>query len=363
MHKEQRMTAFLSWSRRLDSPVVAGMLCVMLVSALAGCSSIAVWLGLRVRLDSVPVNAVTASLASRRDGAAITALAPGQSAQLVLVASTADGKQYPTVGAGRGKVAFDNYRIDASVVQVSARGRVSLSSDPRVSEGQEAHIKATPVAHPDVVAALDVPVRYDIVFVADFSGHAGFNGADGLAGLDGMRGTDATPTTDPVTGAPGQPGPGGNGADGGAGGDGGNGQDGAPGEAVHIWVRLTSGPKTLLQVRVESPSHEALYLVDPVGGSLKVLANGGQGGRAGQGGQGGRGGAGGSGSPSGTNGLDGRRGWDGRPGQGGRAGTIWVTIDPAARAYLDFFSWSNRSGEGIAGAPPSISVAPVAPLW
>src|SRR5207244_3349625 len=128
------------------------------------------------------------SLVSSRDGSEVTALGPGQSARLVIVAATAAGKQFVTVGAGKGKVAFDNYSIEASIVQVSKRGRVSLSSDPRVSDGKVGHLRISPMAHPDVVVELDVSPRYDIPYVADFSGSSGMNGLDGTGGFDGGRG-------------------------------------------------------------------------------------------------------------------------------------------------------------------------------
>ena len=177
-------------------------LCSALVSlaliSTCGCSALAVRLGLRVRLDSLQVTAVEASLVNKRDGSAVSALGPGQSAQLVIVATTKDGKQYATVGAGKGKVDFDNYSVTATVVQVTKGGKVSLSSDPRVSEGQVAHLRIAPVADPDIIAELDIPVRYDVAFVAKYSG------ADGAAG-----------SIDPTTGLIGSQGPGGRGSDGG----------------------------------------------------------------------------------------------------------------------------------------------------
>jgi hypothetical protein len=99
-----------SWPRRATRNGCVVLLVAMLASML-GCSSVAVFLGLRIRLDKLPVTAVSASLANARGGSAINALAPGQSAQLVIVATTQDGKQYPTVGIGKGKVAFDNYTL------------------------------------------------------------------------------------------------------------------------------------------------------------------------------------------------------------------------------------------------------------
>jgi hypothetical protein len=61
---------------------------VFVLVTLAGCSSLAVWLGLRVRLDKLPVTAVSASMVSKRGGPTVSALGPGQSARLVLIATT-----------------------------------------------------------------------------------------------------------------------------------------------------------------------------------------------------------------------------------------------------------------------------------
>ncbi|HEY0341457.1 MAG TPA: hypothetical protein VGC34_11675, partial [Steroidobacteraceae bacterium] len=269
-----------------------------------------------------------------KKGAAVSALGPGQSARLVLVATTQDGKQLATVGAGNGKVAFDNYTIDATIVAVSRRGALSLSADPRVSEGKVAHLHISVTTHPEVVTDLDVPVRYDIPFVANYPGADGSSGLDGLAGSDGLAGTDGTPASvDPTTGALGNPGQGGDGTPGGNGGDGGNGQDGSPPAPLHVWVRLEPGAKPLLQIKVSNGRKDSLYLVDPNGGSLKVVATGGAGGRGGMGGRGGRGGSGGSGFPQGVDGTAGLNGWDGHSGSGGAGGKITISVDPAAQPF------------------------------
>jgi hypothetical protein len=335
-----------------------------LVAALAGCSSIAVSLGLRIRLDQIPVTAVSASLVDKR-GAAVAALGPGQSARLVVIATASDSKQYASVGAGHGKVALSNYTITPTIVTVDKHGSVSLSSDPRLSEGKAAHLHIVPVTHQSVSADLNIPVRYDIPYVANFSGADGEPGIDGTDGMDGSAGADGTPgTTDSVTGATTLQGPGGNGTDGTNGGDGGNGWDGSPGSAVQLWVRLdSSGTKPLLQIKAVAVGRESFYLVDPDGGSLEILDNGGQGGRGGTGGRGGRGGSGGNGFPSGTSGFSGQQGSDGRSGAGGAAGTIEISVDPAAQPFLKCITWSNHSGDGVAGPSPTISVEPVAPLW
>lgn len=340
-------------------------LLVLTLPPLSGCSSVAVFLGLRIRLDKLPVTAVSASLVNGRSGAPVTALAPGQSAQLVVVATTQDGKQYPTVGAGKGKVAFDNYTITSTIVQTSKKGKVSLAADPRVSEGKVAHLHIAATAHPDITADLDIPFRYDVPFVANFSGADGTTGMDGMDGSDGMAGMDGSPgIVDPTTGATGPRGPGGNGTDGGRGQDGSDGGDGAPGAALHIWVRLESpsAGQQLLQVKVEGGTRQSLYLIDPKGGTLKVLDNGGAGGRGGNGGRGGQGGAGGSGDPPGFRGTDGTAGFDGRSGNDGAAGTLTVSVDPAAQALMSCITWINRSG-GRAGPPATVTVEAVGPLW
>jgi hypothetical protein len=272
------------------------------VTTISGCSSIAVGLGLRTRLDKLPVTGLSATLSP------VPALAPGKSAPLIIVATTADGKQFVTVGAGKGKVLFDSFTFDATIAQVNKKGVVSMPADPRVSEGQLPHIRITVVGHPDVVADLDIPLRYDVNYVAHFDGAAGFDGTSGTDGMSGSNGSDAFPD------ANGNQGPGGNGSDGGNGGDGTDGDPGGPGQAVHVWVTLTSGARQLLQVRVVGPKNERFYLIDPVGGSLEIDANGGRGGSGGAGGRGGQGGAGGSGFPSGFPGHAGRDGWNGHDG-------------------------------------------------
>jgi hypothetical protein len=118
----------------------------------------------------------------------------------------------------------------------------------------------------------------------------------------------------------------------------------------------------LLQIKVTAGARTSFYIVDPNGGSLKILANGGAGGRGGTGGAAGRGGSGGNGFPPGFSGTDGLAGSDGRAGNDGAAGTITLSVDPAAQPFLKTINWSNVGGRG-AGPAPTISVEPVPPLW
>jgi hypothetical protein len=85
------------------------------LGALGGCSAIEVGLGLRMRLDKVPVSAVSATLSPD------PGLAPGKPKRLIITATTSDGKQLVTVGAGRGK----------------AMGAPAEFAPPRLGEGAE----------------------------------------------------------------------------------------------------------------------------------------------------------------------------------------------------------------------------------
>jgi hypothetical protein len=329
----------------------AGIIALLgvIVLASSGCESIGIALGLRTRLDKVPVTALTVALSSS------PALAPGRKGQLILTAATADGKTLTTVGAGKGKVLFDSFTFDATGVQVK-KGVVLMPADPRITESQMPHVHIGVIGHPDISADLDVPVRYDAAFKAHFVGAAGVNGIDGLAGSDGASGM--TGSMDPNS-----PSPGGNGTDGGRGEDGGNGGEGQPGPDVHVWMTTRSGTPVLLEVRVTGGTREQFFLVDPNGGTLSIDSNGGAGGRGGSGGRGGQGGSGGFGSPNGMSGNDGLNGFDGHAGAGGAAGTIEVSIDPSAQQFQSRLILSNRSGDGARGPIPQIHVQAVPALW
>jgi len=330
-------------SARMGSAAVAA------VMLLGGCGSVGVALGMRTRLDKLPVTAVSAKLSPQ------ASLTPGKSGRLVLVASGADGKTWTTVGADHGDVLFDSYKLDSTVVKVNANGYVALPADPRLSSGKSARVHITVVGHPDVQTDLDIPVKYNAAYVAHFpgaSGNDGMSGIDGIAGSDGVAGS-ASPTNPQAGGT------GGNGQDGSPGG---NGTDGWPGQTVHVSVTLQPGPTPLIQVRAKGDRDEQFFLIDPEGGSLSIDAFGGEGGRGGTGGRGGRGGSGGIGSPSGMAGNSGLDGSDGQPGSDGKPGKIIVTIDPAAEAFRDKLHFATRRGAG-AGAGAEFHTESVPPLW
>lgn len=261
---------------------------------MSGCASLQVHLGMKVYLDKTPVTSMKASLAQG------VGIGPGEKVALVALFTQPDGKVLQTEGAGQGKIMWKDLKVAATVAMVNQKGIVSLAKDPRISDGKVPHITITVPSHPDLRADLDIPVRYDEKYTANFSG------SPGSSGMNGMDGTDGTPgsmgSMDPNNPSPG--GDGGNGSDGSNGQDGSNGGDALP---VQVRVAFRAGGHPLLQVGVSAAGHEKFYLVDPQGGSLMVRADGGAGGSGGRGGRGGRGGSGGTGTPNGNSGRDGIR--------------------------------------------------------
>lgn len=278
-------------------------------------------------------------------------IAPDNKAALIVELTEPNGKVLVTEGKGGGKVMWKDLSVTANVVNVNQKGIVSLNADPRIGEGKTGHLTITAPSHPGLKAELDIPFRYDVAFVANFSGR---NGMDGLSGLDGSNGSSGFPgSTDPNNPSPG--------GDGGNGTDGSNGKDGYPGgNAPNALVRIAvqSGYHPLLQVSVSTVDEEKLFLVDPQGGSLSVKADGGRGGSGGGGGRGGKGGSGGIGSPNGRNGTDGQDGRNGFDGPSGKGGSIRVAYDPAAKPYLGIIHLSN-----LYGPQPTFSEQSVPPLW
>ena len=323
----------------------AGLLSIVSLLTLTGCASVQVHLGMKIYLDKTLLTSMTARLPNG------PAIGPGQKSSLVVTFTQPDGKTLQTEGAGQGKVMWKDLKVTATVVTANQKGVLTLPSDPRISDGKVPHVTITVPSHPDLRADLDVPVRYDEKYTANFSGS---NGMSGNNGLDGMNGTSgSTGSMDPNN-----PSPGGNGSDGT---DGSNGQDGSPGgdaPPVQVRVAFRSGVHPLLQVGVSAAGHQKFYLVDPQGGSLTVKAEGGAGGSGGRGGRGGRGGSGGMGTPSGSSGRDGSDGRNGFDGPPGRGGSITVTYDPQAKPFLGVIHLSNSNGP-----KPAFKEESVAPLW
>jgi len=325
---------------------------------LTGCTAIKVKLGMRVHLAKLPVTTIEANLPNG------PAVAPGESSPLVVTFSGPNGKTWVTEGKGKGKILWSDLTVTPSVVTVNKKGVLSLAHDARKSDGKIGHLEITVPSHPDLKTTLDIPVRYNVPFVANFNGANGSSGSDGMNGTDGMSGSSGSAgSCDPNNSSAG--GDGGDGTDGTDGGNGGDGGDGGNAPPVKALITLRAGAHPLLQAVVSAPSRkDRHFLVDPQGGSLTIMANGGAGGSGGSGGRGGRGGSGGSGGfgcpsgSSGRSGSDGHDGISGNDGSPGRAGTIAIVYDPAVQPYLSVIKTSNKGAP-----PPAYQEAPVPPLW
>ena len=179
---------------------------------LSGCTPVKVRLGWKVYLDKTPITSIKATLPQG------LGIAPGEKSALVVELTEPDGKVLHTEGKGGGTVLWNDLKVTASVVVANQKGILSLSQDPRISDGKVPHVTITVPSHPDVRADLDIPVRYNYNFTSNFSGSngsSGMNGSDGFAGTSGSMGS-----LDPNNSSPG-----GNGSNGT---DGSNGQDGGP---------------------------------------------------------------------------------------------------------------------------------------
>jgi hypothetical protein len=316
----------------------------------------------KVDLKKIPVVSIEATQANG------PGIAPGDKSPLVVTVTQPDGKKLTTEGKGKGPVRWRDLAVTSTVAAANNKGVLTLSKDPRESEGKLPHVTIAVPSHPDVKPVnLDIPLRYDRDFKIGFAGPSGRSGWDGQDGTDGSNGS--TGSIDPD-----HPSPGGDGTNGGNGTDGGNGDDGGDGPPVRVVVAIYYPPvqvasasaagttmaasSPLLQVSVSSGKTEQFFLVDPKGGSLTITSAGGSGGSGGRGGRGGRGGTGGSGIPSGRDGMNGSDGQSGFSGHDGKGGPIYVTYDPRAKPYLGAIQLRNPGGPA-----PVLNEMTVAPLW
>ncbi|HVI09087.1 MAG TPA: hypothetical protein VND65_12425 [Candidatus Binatia bacterium] len=320
-------------------PGVASML------LFSGCASVQVHMGMKVYLAKTPVTSMKARLGNG------TAIGPGEKLPLIVTFTEPSGATLQTEGAGQGKIMWKDLQVAATVVTANQKGIVALPGDPRVSDGKVPHVVITAPSHPDLRAELDIPIRYDEKYTANFSGTKGMDGNNGLDGTDGTSGS--TGSMDPNN--PQAGGDGGNGSNGGNGGDGSAGGNAPP---VQVRITLRAGEHPLLQVEVTAAAKQKFYLVDPQGGSLTVRADGGAGGSGGRAGRGGRGGSGGIGSPSGHDGMTGMDGHPGSDGSSGSGGLITVTYDPGVQPFLAVIHPSSQYGP-----KPVFKEEPVAALW
>jgi hypothetical protein len=264
-------------------------------------------------------------------------IAPGEKSSLVVSMTEANGKSLATNADGEQKIRWSDLNITATVVKADKKGNVKLASDPRTSFGKQPHVSVSVPSHPDLHADLDIPLRYDHAYTARYAGMSGTSGLNGTNGMDGMAGSNGS--TDPNS-----PTPGGNGSNGTNGTDGAAGSNGDDGPPVTVLVATKGGIHPLLQISVSAERKQKYFIVDPDGGSMTVISEGGSGGSGGKGGRGGRGGSGRSGWPPGISGMDGSDGHDGNSGQSGNGGSITVLYDPQARSFLSAIRASSPNG-------------------
>jgi len=340
------MRTFEGIAHRCGGVAVTTALGMLSLIVLTGCTRLEIKLGSRVPLAIIPVSSMEASLPQD------PAIAPGGKSSLVVRFTGADGKVWVTEGQGNGKILWSDLVVTPAVVTVNKKGGLSLARDPRLSDGKTGHVTITAPSHPGLHAEIDIPLRYDIQYRASYSGFDGSNGFSGTDGLDGSSGSSGSiDLTNPSAG--------GNGSDGGNGGDGQSGGNGGDAPNVQIWLTPHPGPQQLIEAGVLATGHkEHFYLIDPQGGSLTVLADGGSAGRGGKGGRAGRGGSGGSGFPPGMSGNDGLAGHDGSDGSAGSGGRITVTYDPQVKPWLGIVHLSASNGPR-----PVYQQQTVPPLW
>lgn len=177
-------------------------------------------------------------------------------------------------------------------------------------------------------------------YIVDARGKGGFAGVDGPAGMQGAVG--GMGSLEPTVA----------GGNGGPGTDGGNGTPGSAGErGGDVLVRLTR-VGSLLQIAARFGTDEARYTIDPAGGSLSIICDGGRGGDGGAGGRGGPGGPAGMGYPSGMPGATGRPGAGGDGGRGGDGGSVTIVATTEAAPFLSVIHVSNHGGDGGSGGSP-----------
>jgi len=344
------MSIVTLYRRKPDRRKIAAVLSLAAL-AMTGCRAIQIKLGMKVPLNTLHISAMEASLSGD------PAIAPGGKSHLIVAFTGTDGKTgaaktWTTEGAGHGKILWSDLVVTGTVVAVTNKGVVTLEHDPRKSDGKTGHVTVTAPSQPGVHAELDIPLRYNVSYRANYAGAPGANGMNGSDGQDGMNGSDGSLD-------PNNPSAGGNGGNGSDGSDGLNGWPGSDAPNVQVWLTMRPGSQVLVEAGVLAAGHkERYYLIDPQGGTLTVDADGGAGGSGGKGGRGGRGGQGGMGQPPGTPGMDGHDGRDGQDGSDGQGGQITVTYDPGAKAYLNLLHLSYQDGP-----KPVFNQAAVPPLW
>src|SRR5579859_592316 len=167
--------AFSSWEQGLATLSLPLLLASL--PALTGCAAVKVKLGTRVYLKKIPVTSMEAKLMDAKQAKG-PGIAPGEKLPLIATFISPDGKVFITEGEGHGKILWKDLKVTATVATVNGKGVVALPEDPRVSEGKPPHIIITAPSHPDLHVELDVPLRYDHSYTANYFGSSGITGSE-----------------------------------------------------------------------------------------------------------------------------------------------------------------------------------------
>ncbi|MEL7006160.1 MAG: hypothetical protein AAFN93_26045, partial [Bacteroidota bacterium] len=260
--------------------------------------------------------------------------APGNRFKLSMHAFFNNGQQ---LEVGTRELPYSHYDISVEGGGFK-RGSVSISNNLAEIVNHEVVVKVGSKSNKSVSYTVYYPLDYIDDYQFKSSGSWGMNGNSGMSGSCGSSiGINRH---------------------GEHGYDGQHGQDGERGHDLDIYWSLVYDSifkGELLYAEVLSPNRTMEYLINPLGGSLEVVTQGGNGGSGGDGGRGGSGGGGSNGEirlvrewlndstfreveerlPGGNGGHGGDGGFGGHGGYGGDGGNIYIHYTKEAEQYLD----------------------------
>jgi len=242
---------------------------------------------------------------------------PGSTVSIGFMNTYSNGKIKMTKGLLHGTVSWSNYSITVEGGTFE-KGKIKISDDPRFIHDDKLILKVKWNGIPITNGTYEIGLDYKGKHVVSYSGRPGRNGSDGSRGRSNYDGN------------------------GDAGYDGLPGEDGERGEVVSIYADTVTvrGVEMLKVATVGEYGRIERFIINPSGGKLNVISNGGSGGKGGDGGSGGDGG----GSGRGGNGGSGNNG-----GKGGDAGSFKVYLLPEAEKYKYLIQMEANPGEGGRG--------------
>ena len=258
-------------------------------------------------------------------------LSPGGQLRIGVVATNKRGKVKRTRGYADGKQKWSNYAVTVYGGRMVGEGLVLIESDPAQIQGHQVQIHVQSRKDPKLLSHISLPLTYQAAQAADFSGEQGSDTKSRGGRVVPLRifGSGVASGKEGYAGEPGQ-----------------------HADSIHVYVKaeedsLLAFPVLKVEVRSSEGDRVERYLINPDGGSLLILADGGIGGTGGEGGPGTDGRDGIEKNRDGSDGTDGGHGGDG--GRGGDGGHITFHIDPTAEALMTAIDYSNQGGLGGRG--------------